>query len=141
MSEALSWCLSLTPACLSSQLDLSVNVLCGVNYGQGTYTAEGITAIADALRVNASLTSVSLLANKFDNSTVEMLLKLKEGKPTLTTLCGLTPDQEKAYFAGWGLTLQDVKLLAPEIAVHASLTSVRTLANKPSRCLPPPLFR
>ena len=41
-----------------TSLDLSHNVLCGMtNYG-GTYTAEGITAIADALRVNGSLTKI-----------------------------------------------------------------------------------
>ena len=41
------------------QLDLSNNRLCGLNeYGHGTYTAEGITAIADALRVNGALTEV-----------------------------------------------------------------------------------
>ena len=54
-----------------------------------------------------------------------MLLKLKEENPTLTTLCGLKPDQSEADFRGWGLTPQDAKLLAPEILVHASLTSVR----------------
>ena len=42
-----------------SQLDLSSNGLCGLDRrGRGTYTAEGITAIADALRVNGALTQV-----------------------------------------------------------------------------------
>ena len=41
------------------QLDLSDNELCGVKYGAGTYTAEGINALADALRVNGSLTNLS----------------------------------------------------------------------------------
>jgi hypothetical protein len=54
-----------------------------------------------------------------------MLLKLKEEKPTLTTLCGLKPDQAEANFVLWGLTAQDAKLLAPEILVHASVTEVR----------------
>ena len=41
------------------QLNLSGNQLCGINYhGQGTYTAEGITAIAEALKVTGSLTKV-----------------------------------------------------------------------------------
>jgi hypothetical protein len=43
------------------QLDLSGNELCGLSYyndGDGTYTAEGITAIADALRVNGGLTKI-----------------------------------------------------------------------------------
>merc|ERR1712187_309867 len=56
-----------------TQLNLSYNLLCGVNdvnlamcdthkYGSGTYDATGIKAIADALRVNASLTSLILRA-------------------------------------------------------------------------------
>ena len=48
------------------QINLSNNRLCGVwleygNYGSkqmGTYTAEGIIAIAEALKVTASLTEV-----------------------------------------------------------------------------------
>ena len=47
------------------QLDLSNNQLCGIDYtyGRGTYTAEGITAIADAMRVNGVLTSLNLSSN------------------------------------------------------------------------------
>ena len=46
-----------------TSIDLSVNQLCGIwtdwsGDQQGTYTAEGITAIADALRVNGALTEV-----------------------------------------------------------------------------------
>ena len=42
-----------------TSLDLSSNQLCGVTIsGSGTYTADGITAIADALRVNGSLTEM-----------------------------------------------------------------------------------
>jgi hypothetical protein len=82
--------------------------------------------LAPAIAVSpSSVTSVSLLANRFDDATVAMLLKLKAEKPALTTLCGLKPDQTDANFSDWGLTPQDAKLLAPEILVHASLTSVR----------------
>ena len=49
-----------------------------------------------------------------------MLLKLKKDKPTLTTLCGLKPDQTEANFKWWGSTARNAKLLAPEILVHAS---------------------
>lgn len=80
--------------------------------------------LVSAIAATASVTSVSLLANRFDDATVEMLLKLKEEKPTLTTLCGLKPDQAEADFSHRGLTPQDAKLLAPEILVHASVTSV-----------------
>ena len=97
---------------------------------KGTYTAEGVTALSEALKVTASVTSVSLLANRFDDATVAMLLKLKEEKPILTTLCGLQPDQTDANFRRWGLTPQDAKLLAPEILVHASVTSVDVLSNE-----------
>ena len=86
---------------------------------------EGAKEIAKALSVNASLTSVTLLGNKFDDATVVMLLKLKEEKLTLTTLCGLKPDQKEANFNNWGLISQDAKLLAPEIAVNASLTKIK----------------
>ena len=42
-----------------TSLNLSDNQLCGLdNRGRGTYTAEGITAIAEALRVNCALTEV-----------------------------------------------------------------------------------
>jgi hypothetical protein len=42
-----------------TSLDLSNNSLCGVTtFGGGTYTAEGITAIAEALRVNGALTNL-----------------------------------------------------------------------------------
>ena len=42
-----------------TSLDLSGNQLCGLDvWGRGTYTAAGITAIADSLRVNGALTEV-----------------------------------------------------------------------------------
>ena len=45
-----------------TSIDLSGDQLCGIwenrSGPQGTYTAEGITAIADALRVNGALTQV-----------------------------------------------------------------------------------
>ena len=79
--------------------------------------------LADYISVTtSSVTSVVLLGNRFDNATVAMLLKLKEDKPNLTTLCGLKLDQSEADFCGWGLTPQDAKLLAPEVLVLASLT-------------------
>ena len=58
-----------------------------------------------------------------------MLLKLKEEKLALTTLCGLKSDQEEANFGRWRLTQKDAKLLAPEIAVHVSLTKLDVSSN------------
>jgi len=85
---------------------------------------EGAKVMADALHGNDSLTSISLLANEFDDATVAMLLKLKEEKPTLTTLCGLKPGQKEANFAGWGLTAQVAKLLAPEVVASDTMEEV-----------------
>ena len=43
-----------------TSLNLGDNQLCSLDkYGDGTYSAEGITAIADALRVNGSLTKIA----------------------------------------------------------------------------------
>ena len=45
----------------ASQLNLSGNQLCGIDvFGNGTYTTEGIIALADALKVTASLTELNL---------------------------------------------------------------------------------
>ncbi len=41
-----------------TSMDLCNNLLCGDTTFGGTYTAEGITAIAEALRVNGALTEV-----------------------------------------------------------------------------------
>ena len=38
---------------------LDDNQLCGIDrYGEGTYTAEGIIMLSDALKINATLTSL-----------------------------------------------------------------------------------
>ena len=48
-----------------AQIDLGGNQLCGVDRcGRGTYTAEGIKAIASAISVSASLTSIDLRKNQ-----------------------------------------------------------------------------
>eukprot|EP00900_Chrysochromulina_parva_P015230 jgi/Chrpa1/23708/Chrysochromulina_OHIO_Genome00027833-RA len=48
-----------------TSLNLSDSQLCGLDrHGRGTYSAEGITAIAHALRANGALTSVDLRGNQ-----------------------------------------------------------------------------
>jgi hypothetical protein len=91
--------------CLCSQLDLSENRLCGVDRrGDGTYTAEGIKAVADALRVSASLTSLNLSSNR---------------------LCGVWDDYDynKHEIVGRGTyTAEGIKAVADALRVSASLT-------------------
>ena len=89
----------------TSQLDLSLNQLCGINpyTGEGTYTAKGITAIADALKVTASLTSLNLAGN---------------------TLCGVDHYGQGTYSA------EGIKAIADALRVCASLTQLDVRWNE-----------
>ena len=115
------------------QVNLSSNNIGGyIDYEahKVVYTPEGPKAIADALRDSSSMTSASLLGNMFDDEAISLLLKVKEEKPQLITLCGLKPDQTEADFRTRGLGPADAKLLAPEIAVHGSMTSCDVRFNQ-----------
>jgi Ran GTPase-activating protein (RanGAP) involved in mRNA processing and transport len=71
------------------QLDLSNNELCGIcinQYGQGPYTAEGITAIAYALRVNGALTKLSLAWNKLEEEGTKAICEALKQNKTLKEL-------------------------------------------------------
>ena len=65
------------------QVDLSNNQLCGVyRSGRGEYTVEGITAIANAIGVSASLTAANLKWNSLDVASKQLLqdaVKSKSG--------------------------------------------------------------
>jgi hypothetical protein len=109
------------------QLDLSGNHLCGINeYGQGTYTAEGITAIADALRVNGGLTVTNLLGNRLNKKSAKMLAEVAKQKGI--SLCGIRRDQTTADFSKQNLKPPDAILLASDLSqavVTGALTEVR----------------
>ncbi len=80
------------------QLNLSLNELCGLTRnGDGTYTAEGITAIADALRVNGTLTSLDLSSNQ---------------------LCGLS------HFGSGTYTAEGITAIADALRVNGALTKI-----------------
>jgi hypothetical protein len=69
------------------QLDLSQNQLRGMKHDyEGTYTAEGITAIADALRVNGGLKKLSLAANKLGDEGTKAICEALEQNKTLKEL-------------------------------------------------------
>ena len=84
----------------------------------------GIKAIADALRANASVTSVNVLSNQLDVDSADLLLKVKAEKPNLRTLCGLTHEETELNLWNRSLGPGDAKLLAAEILVMASLTQL-----------------
>ena len=91
--------------------------------------AEGAEALAPGIAANGGLTSVSLLGNYFDMDTASMLLKVKEEKPNLCTLCGLTHDETELNYRNHHYGPADAMLLAPEIAVHGSLTTADVRYN------------
>ena len=94
------------------------------NNGNFHPTPTGPKAIAEAIRVTASVTSVNLLGNRLDNEAASVLLKVKEQKPMLRTLCGLTHAETKLNYRSKGLGPAGAMLLAPELQVMASVTSV-----------------
>ena len=90
---------------------------------------ESAKALAPAFTAIASLTSLNLLQNKLDVESAGMLLKVKAEKPTLRTLCGLTHEETELNFKLNGLGPGDAMLLAPEISVMPSLTSLDVRYN------------
>ena len=116
------------------QLDLSGNELCGLSYyndGDGTYTAEGITAIADALRVNGALTVIDLRYNKLDAESAKLLAEVAKQKGI--SLCGIRRDQTTADFSDQDLNPPDAILLASDLSqavVTGALTATNLLGNK-----------
>jgi hypothetical protein len=87
-----------------TSLNLSSNQLCGLDdYGEGTFTAVGITAIADALRVNGVLTSIDLSGNQ---------------------LCGIGTDYDYYGNEQGTYTAEGIKAIADALRVNGALTNV-----------------
>ena len=95
-----------------------------LNLSGNKINEKGAQPLADALRVNASLTSINLLSNKLDVESATVLLRIKAEKPNLRTLCGLTHEETQIDLIGRGLGPGDAVLLAPEISVIAELTKI-----------------
>jgi hypothetical protein len=102
------------------QLDLSGNQLCGVNEcGEGTYTAEGITAIADALRVNGAVTVTNLLGNQ---------LRDEGWGAIFAAICGNKDSKIMSLDASFeNIGPAGVKLIAE--ALRTSITGALTVTN------------
>ena len=124
----------LTHLCLIRQLNLSNNRLCGVYYEHGThhgnYNAEGINAIADALRANGGLTVANLLGNQLDAESAKMLAEVAKQKGV--SLCGIQRDQTTADLSGHALKPPDAILLASDLSqavVTGGLTALDLSSN------------
>ena len=104
------------------QINLSNNALCGLRYVgggkyEGAYTAEGITAIANALKVTASLTECNLRKNSL-------------GVEGWTIIFNALRDSPTSKITTWDLSNESLgpeiaKPLAEYISVSASVTKVR----------------
>ena len=106
-------------------MNLSDNILCGVNWrdGTGTYTAEGITAIAEALKVTASVTELNLYRNSIKDEGV-------------TAICEALQSNKETKLASLDIGFNSIgpagaKSVAAMAAVVASVTSVWTPAHQP----------
>ena len=113
--------LLLTHLCLFRQLNLSDNRLCGFwtdKHGNmhGNYTAEGITAIADAVRVNGWLTALHLSSNRLEDEGIRAVCEaIKSNKET--KLASLNMGKNRIGSVG-------AKSVAAMVAVTGGLTSL-----------------
>ena len=106
-----------------TSLDLSNNALCGMaTYGGGTYTAEGITAIANALRVNGSLTELSIYGNRVGDEGVGAICEAIQSNKE-TKLASLN-------FGYNGMGPVGANAVAAMVAVTGSLTKMRYVRLK-----------
>ena len=105
-------------------IDLSGNQLCGVwtedDGEHGNYTAEGITAIADALRVTGSLTKLSLAQNKLEEEGTKAICEALEQNTTLKEL-DISGDWMRASNIGGPA---GVKHVAKMLGVNGGLTKI-----------------
>jgi len=100
-----------------TSLDLSSNQLCGLDYHhRGTYTAVGITAIADALHVNGGLTKLSLARNHLEEEGTKAICEALEQNTTLKEL-----DIRGSNIGGSA----GAKHVAKMVGVNGALTEVR----------------
>ena len=70
----------------------------------------------------SSLTVSNLLKNNLDKESANMLVSVAQEKQI--SLCGISPEQTDASFSGWGLKPIDAILIAHDLGVRASLTSL-----------------
>ena len=127
------WVALLAGICGSKRCKITsvdVSALCN-DLGQGTYTTEGITAIADALRVNGSLTVTNLLKNELDAESAKMLAEVAKQKGI--SLCGIRRDQTTADFSKQSFKPPDAILLASDLSqdiVTGGLTTIDLSENQ-----------
>ena len=71
------------------------------------------------------MTSASLLGNAIDDEAVSLLLKVKEEKPQLITLCGIQPEQKDIEISYGALDARDAKLLAFDLSKNQAIKRLK----------------
>ena len=106
-----------------TSLNLFNNQLCGLDdYGIGTYTAEGITAISDAMRVNGLLTALDLSSNYLTDEGV-------------SAVCEAIQSNKETKLASLNFGVNEIgpvgaNAVAAMVVVTGSLTSINLSKNK-----------
>ena len=119
------------------QLNLSGNELCGLdNDGGGTYNAEGITAIADALRVNGGLTKISLSHNELGEEGTKAICEALEQNKTLKEL-DISGDRLSGSNIGGSAGAKHVVKM---LGVNGALTKMRYVSPRANYLGPHILF-
>jgi Ran GTPase-activating protein (RanGAP) involved in mRNA processing and transport len=79
---------------------------------------------------SGALTSLNLLKNCIEVEQAQELVELKEAKPNLSTLCGLTMKEPELDFHCQGLLAGDVVLLSSDIKANGALFRLNLSGNK-----------
>jgi hypothetical protein len=113
-----------------TSIDLSHNQLCGIwtddeGYQQGIYTAEGITAIADALGVNGTLTCLNISNNLIGDNGVKPICEALKQHSSLKVL-----DLNARHYSRGTIGPQGAQYLADMPIVNGALTKLSLASNK-----------
>ena len=66
-----------------------------------------------------------MLRNNIGEEGAKTILEVAEGKPQLTTLCGIKPDETERNFASMGLKVGDAMLLAFDLRKNSALVKLK----------------
>ena len=120
-----------------TSLNLSFNQLCGLDSrGGGTYTAEGITAIADAMRINGALTRVDVRNNNIAGDGAEQLSAAVRGNLNIEMFNEIPIKEMRANsfteldLNGKGVGVEGGMVVAGLIPVIGVLTSINLSKNQ-----------
>jgi Ran GTPase-activating protein (RanGAP) involved in mRNA processing and transport len=86
--------------------------------------------IAADVQDNRAIASVNLLSNEIGEEQARALVKIKQAKPLLRTLCGLTMEETELDMSGRGLRPSDAILLASDVQDSEALVKLDISGNR-----------